>query len=211
MGIVGGTAPIEQFTSRTLRGAREGLMAHLQSQHMGLTDLKQYRTPFRKNFAFDEGTGLYTLSMNQPQWVVSPSLATLVQESVGVGSTQGEMYEAMQAQGYGKVASFLERNMANLFPESPARGALQNVARGWMATRYGAPPATEQFYTSTPDMAKQVRTAMTAAEQSQQGPLGKTQLMALYEQEMRSAAGVPANQPEPGYWSQNLRAGMAGG
>jgi len=212
MGIVGGTAPIEQYTPQTLRSAREGLLAHLQSQGMGFRDIRQFMRTFQKSLTFDQGTGLYTSNMPQPQWVVAPQLATLVQESAGVGSTQGEMLEGMQAQGYGKVSGFLERNMARLFPESPSRWALQNVTRGWMATRQGVPPATEQFYTVTQDMAKQVRTAITAATQTPgQGPIGQTQLMALYEREMRAAAAVPENQPEPVYWSQGLRAGMAGG
>ena len=212
MGVVGGTAPIEQYTPQMLRSAKEGLMAHLQSQGMGFRDIRQFMRTFQKSLTFDQGTGLYTSNMPQPQWVVAPQLATLVQEPAGVGSTQGEMLEGMQAQGYGGVAGFLERNMARLFPESPSRWALQNVTRAWMATRQGVPPATEQYYTVTQDMARQVRTAITAATQTPgQGPIGQTQLMALYEREMRSAAGVPENQPEPFYWSQEIRAGMAGG
>ena len=216
MGFVGGRFPVEQYTPQTVRQAREGLLQHLVSQGVPITGnreqntlgVKDYLRTFNRNLTFDKKTGYYT-SWQDQRVLYNPKLATLVQESAGIGSNQGEQLQAMIAQGYGGIARFLQEQQEYLYPESPAKGALQNVTRAWMATNWGAPQATGRYTAVTKEMAGTIQASVAAQAAKLENP-GQLQIMELYEKTMREVAGEQEG-PEPIYWYPQSQTAFAGG
>ena len=207
-----GRQPIEQYDPETYRLAKEGLVEHLKSQGMGQGDIKQYLRTFNKNVTFDRDTNLYTSWMTT-QSLYSTQLKTIVQEAAGVGSTQGEHLQAMLAQGQGGVARWMQEREANLFPDNPARVALQDVTRAWQATQWGHPQELRRFATIDKDIARTIREGVLGEVQRLETagePYGQTQLMSIYENVMREATGRQEG-PEPIYWDPLNKVAMAGG
>jgi hypothetical protein len=71
----------------------------------------------------------------ETEFIRTPKLQTLVPEYGGVGSDQGNIERALEAQGYGELLGWFKQNKGSLFQNTPAREAIEDILSAQFSTQ----------------------------------------------------------------------------